>query len=219
VPVSHTGRRARRVDLDATPAGAPRRGTGLDRGVEGGGRQAPDRRGLRIPPQRGDLVTLRLGLQAPARLLQVGRDGGDRVAPRPARPVLSGFEAIDRGRRVLEDRTASAVARRRADDLIWEGNVQLLEHEQRALVQPNFDGLSCAFARLVSIGSATRFEVRECGTSSRTSPRSTWPRSDGARQTPSAREHGRESLASMIAGIGSRRASSLASEDSMPTPA
>jgi hypothetical protein len=35
-----------------------------------------------------------------------------------------------------------------------------LEHEQRALVQPNFDHLSCAFARLLSIGSATTFEVR-----------------------------------------------------------
>ena len=57
-------------------------------------------------------------------------------------------------------RTASAEARRAADDLIWEGNVQLLEHEQRALVQPNFDRLSCAFARLFSIGSALTFEVR-----------------------------------------------------------
>jgi hypothetical protein len=75
-------------------------------------------------------------------------------------PVLSGFEAIDLGRRVLEDGTASAQARRTACDLIWNGNVQLLEHEQRALVQPNFDRLSCAFARLISIGSATRFEVR-----------------------------------------------------------
>ena len=75
-------------------------------------------------------------------------------------PVLSGFEAIDRGRRVLEDGTASAEARRTADDLIWKGNVQLLEHEQRALVQPNLDRLSCAFARLFSIGSALTFEVR-----------------------------------------------------------
>jgi hypothetical protein len=75
-------------------------------------------------------------------------------------PILAGFETIDQGRRVLEDATASAEARRAADDLIWEGNVQLLEHEQRALVQPNFDRLSCAFARLVSIGSATSFEVR-----------------------------------------------------------
>ena len=75
-------------------------------------------------------------------------------------PMLSGFEAIDLGRRVLEDGTASVQARRAACDLIWQGNVQLLEHEQRALVQPNFDRLSCAFARLISIGSATRFEVR-----------------------------------------------------------
>ncbi|GAA1897032.1 DUF2515 family protein [Asanoa iriomotensis] len=74
-------------------------------------------------------------------------------------PVLAGFEAIDRGRRVLADDTASAGDRRTAADLIWAGNVQLLEHEQRTLVQPHFDGLSCAFARLVSIGSATSFEV------------------------------------------------------------
>ncbi len=75
-------------------------------------------------------------------------------------PVLAGFEAIDQGRRLLENGTASAEARRTADDLIWDGNVQLLEHEQRALVQPNLDRLSCAFARLFSIGSAMTFEVR-----------------------------------------------------------
>ena len=78
----------------------------------------------------------------------------------PHAPVLSGFEAIDRGRRVLEDGTASVEARRAAGDLIWGGNVRLLEHEQRALVQPNFDRLSCSFARLFSIGSALSFEVR-----------------------------------------------------------
>ena len=74
--------------------------------------------------------------------------------------ALAGFEAIDRGRRVLEDGTASAETRRAAVDLIWDGNVQLLEHEQRALVQPNLDRLSCAFARLFSMGSALTFEVR-----------------------------------------------------------
>jgi hypothetical protein len=74
-------------------------------------------------------------------------------------PVLAGFEAIDRGRRVLEDVAASAPARQWADNLIWAGNIQLLEHEQRALVQPHFDHLSCAFARLVSLGAATSFEV------------------------------------------------------------
>jgi hypothetical protein len=74
--------------------------------------------------------------------------------------LLAGFEAIDEGRRVLESRTASATARGLADDLIWAGNVQLLEHEQRAVVQPNFDRLSCAFARLFSMGSTLNFEVR-----------------------------------------------------------
>jgi hypothetical protein len=80
-------------------------------------------------------------------------------AERHYAPVLAGFETIDQGRRVLEDGMASAAARQTADDLIWEGTTELLEHEQRALVQPNFDRLSCASARLVSIGSATSFEV------------------------------------------------------------
>ena len=81
-------------------------------------------------------------------------------AERHYAPVLAGFETIDQGRRVLADDMASAKARQRADALIWAGNIELLEHEQRALVQPNFDRLSCASARLVSIGSATSFEVR-----------------------------------------------------------
>src|SRR5918994_2241577 len=39
--------------------------------------------------------------------------------------LLAGFEAIDRGRRALEaGAAASAKARRIAEDLIWEGNVQ-----------------------------------------------------------------------------------------------
>ena len=82
-------------------------------------------------------------------------DGERRYAP-----VLSGFETIDRARHVLEDDSTSTEARRVAENLIWEGNVQLLEHEQRALVQPCFDRLSCAFARVISLGSATTFEAR-----------------------------------------------------------
>ena len=92
-------------------------------------------------------------------------DGIERLRAllRPERhygPLLAGFEAIDEGRAVLEDETASPTDRRAADDLIWHGNVQLLEHEQRAVVQPNFDRLSCKFARLFSLGSALSFEVR-----------------------------------------------------------
>ena len=81
-------------------------------------------------------------------------------AERQHAAILAGFETIDQGRRVLQDATAPAEARRTASDRIWAGNVQLLEHEQRAMVQPNFDRLSCAFARLISLGSATSFDVR-----------------------------------------------------------
>jgi hypothetical protein len=81
-------------------------------------------------------------------------------ADRHYAPVLSGFELIDQGRRVLDDGTASPEARRAANARIWAGNIRLLEHEQRALVQPNFDRLSCTFARLFSMGSALSFEVR-----------------------------------------------------------
>jgi hypothetical protein len=75
-------------------------------------------------------------------------------------PVLAAFEAIDRARPVLENGTASAQGRRAAQDLVWEGNVMLLEHEQRALVQPHFDRLSCTSARLIAMGAATTFEAR-----------------------------------------------------------
>ena len=69
-------------------------------------------------------------------------------ADRHYAPVLAGFEAIDAGRRQTDE------------ELVWQGNIQLLEHEQRALVQPHLDALSCPFARLFSIGSALSFEVR-----------------------------------------------------------
>ena len=74
--------------------------------------------------------------------------------------ILAGFEAIDQGRRALDRGPASEQDRRAAEDLVWQGNVQLLNHEQRALVQPNFDGLSCTFARLISAGAVTSFDVR-----------------------------------------------------------
>jgi hypothetical protein len=73
--------------------------------------------------------------------------------------ILAAFETIDRGRRILEDEAASLEARRAANDLIWKGNIEILKHEQLAIVQPNFDRLSCAFARLFSMGSSLDFEV------------------------------------------------------------
>ena len=93
----------------------------------------------------------------------------------------------------------------------------LLEHEQRALVQPNFDRLSCAFARIVSIGATTSFEVQGVrqevayftsfyayslahGMPNALAARS-WPRIPGT----------------TTGGAGSRGTSSPGSEGSMPT--
>ena len=61
------------------------RDAGHDRGVEGLGRWSPDRPTVRVPPEHRDLVAVRLDLQGPACVLQVGRDGGVRVLPRPPR--------------------------------------------------------------------------------------------------------------------------------------
>ena len=132
--------------------------------------------------------------------------------------ILSGFEAIDQGRRVLEDATSSAAARQAADDLIWAGNLQLLEHEQRAVVQPNFDHLSCAFARIVSIGAVTRFEVR--GVRHEIAYSTSFYLNSLTSGLPHAcceREGGPGSRASTTAGGGWRRASCPASEGSMLT--
>ena len=74
--------------------------------------------------------------------------------------ILAAFEAIDRGRRVLDNPMSLEHERAAARDDIWDGNIAILEHEQRALVQPNFDRLSGAFARLASMGSASTFDVR-----------------------------------------------------------
>lgn len=75
-------------------------------------------------------------------------------------PILAGFEALDQGRRLLDDTTVSPAARARAQDLVWEGTLLLLEHEQRFVVQPNFDRLSPRCAWVVSMGSATAFDSR-----------------------------------------------------------
>ncbi|MGH9261511.1 MAG: DUF2515 family protein, partial [Acidimicrobiales bacterium] len=70
------------------------------------------------------------------------------------------IEAIDAGRSALEDPAASATARQAASARIWDGNIQLLEHEQRSVVQPNFDRFSRTFGALFSAGSSLSFEAR-----------------------------------------------------------
>ena len=130
--------------------------------------------------------------------------------------ILSGFEAIDAGRHVVEDANAPATARRSADDLVWAGNLGLLEHEQRAMVQPNFDLLSCAFARLVSLGSATTFATH--GVRHEVAYFTSFYLYSMTRGIPEAvaRRRGRGSPASTIGGVGSPRASFPASGGSPP---
>lgn len=63
------------------------------------------------------------------------------------------FARLDEGRALLADRRAEG------HDLVWDANRALLEHEQRMLVQPNFDRLSCAYARAFSFGATAGFEA------------------------------------------------------------
>lgn len=74
--------------------------------------------------------------------------------------LLSAFETIDRGRTILADDGSSETVRREGADLVWAGNLALLEHEQRVVVQPLFDRLSGTYSRLASMGSTTTFDVR-----------------------------------------------------------
>ena len=68
---------------------------------------------------------------------------------------------------------------------------------------PIFDRLSCAFARLFSMGSARASRYAACGRRSPTSPPSTSTRSDGGSRKPCGRTRGRGSPASTTAGGGS----------------
>ncbi len=74
--------------------------------------------------------------------------------------MLEAFRAIDAGRSVLVDEASSEDDRGRAVDQVWQGNLAVLDHEQRVVVQPHFDRLSATFARMVSMGATTAFEVR-----------------------------------------------------------
>ncbi len=92
-------------------------------------------------------------------------DGLDRLrallSPLPHyEEVLAAFEKIDAGRGLAAGPSESEAVRRQGIDLVWQGNVELLAHEQSAVVQPHFERLSPMFARLVSLGAATTFDVR-----------------------------------------------------------
>lgn len=64
------------------------------------------------------------------------------------------FARLEEGRRLLESGHPDG------HEVIWEANLGILEHEQRTLVQPNFERLSCAYARAFSFAATAGFEAR-----------------------------------------------------------
>ena len=70
----------------------------------------------------------------------------------PYGPIADAFRRMSDGRR-LGPGTAEA------RDVVWDANVRILEHEQRVMVQPNFDRLSCAYARIFSFGATAGLDV------------------------------------------------------------
>ncbi|MFU8829711.1 MAG: DUF2515 family protein, partial [Phycisphaerales bacterium] len=85
-------------------------------------------------------------------------DGADRVRfmvqGTPMEPLADGFALIENGRMLLKHNEQRGV------ELIVRGNIALLRHEQEAVVQPHLSLLSCAFARVFSLGSSLNYEPR-----------------------------------------------------------
>ncbi len=132
--------------------------------------------------------------------------------------LLSAFETIDRGRAVLADQGSPQEARREAHDMVWAGNLALLEHEQRVVVQPLFDRLSGTFARLVSMGSTTTFEVRGLRQEARYfTSISAYSLTGGFAAALRTRTVPRASRGSTTVGDGSRPVSSLGFDAWTPT--
>lgn len=69
-------------------------------------------------------------------------------------PMGHGFSLIEQGR------LAQVAGSFDATNLIWQGNLSLLRHEQEHIVQPLLSGLSCTFARVLSLGSSLNYEPR-----------------------------------------------------------
>lgn len=68
--------------------------------------------------------------------------------------MFQGFESIEQGRQLVEDGEAEAGVEK-----IWEGNKELLRHEQVSMVQPRFMKLSSPFAHAFSAASTLNFSA------------------------------------------------------------
>ena len=68
--------------------------------------------------------------------------------------LLEAFRKIDTAREMFEKQPDSPVA----DKLIWEANIDILRHEQIAMVQPRFDRLPDSFSRVLSLFSTMHYQ-------------------------------------------------------------
>ena len=68
-------------------------------------------------------------------------------------PILNGFRLLDEARQLFEKEPDSE----EAEEMAWEANVQILRHEQEAMVQPSFDQLKTTFSRSLSLMSTMHY--------------------------------------------------------------
>lgn len=69
-------------------------------------------------------------------------------------PMLKGFALIEQGRAAIE-----GGSREEGEALVWQGNKELLRHEQESMVQPRFEKLSGPFALAFSAASTLNFSA------------------------------------------------------------
>ncbi len=69
--------------------------------------------------------------------------------------MVSGFQKIDQGRKLLGQAGNEAAAR----NLIWDGNQDLLFHEQKIILQPGYDRMSLAFEDVLAVVASMDFNV------------------------------------------------------------
>jgi uncharacterized protein with NAD-binding domain and iron-sulfur cluster len=69
--------------------------------------------------------------------------------------MMRGFSRIDKGSRMLSD----SLAAREGADLIWDGNQDLLDHEQREVLQPGYNDMQLTFEEVLSVVTSLDFNV------------------------------------------------------------
>ena len=70
--------------------------------------------------------------------------------------LLSSFRKLEDARQIFEESPGSNAA----EELVWQANIDILWHEQTAMVQPRFEKLGGSFARTLSLFSTMHYQSR-----------------------------------------------------------